>query len=70
MIRKDRYCLTCNNQYFKIDVYPFWKNKAIVDIELLHEDDPIVFPDEIRVIREVTGDRRFKNSSLAVKRPE
>ena len=69
-IRKDRYCLTCNNQYFKIDVYPFWKNKAIVDIELLHEDDPIVFPDEIRVIREVTGDRRFKNSSLAVKRPE
>ena len=69
-IRKDRYCLTCNSQYFKIDVYPFWKNKAIVDIELLHEDDPIVFPDEIRVIREVTGDRRFKNSSLAVKRPE
>ena len=69
-IRKDRYCLTCNNQYFKIDVYPFWKNKAIVDIELLHEDDPIVFPDEIRVIREVTGDRQFKNSSLAVKRPE
>ena len=22
-IRKDRYCMTYNNQYFEIDVYPF-----------------------------------------------
>ena len=69
-IRKDRYCLTYNNQYFKIDIYPFWNDKAIVDIELLHEDDPIEFPDEIHVIREVTGDRNYKNSSLARQRPE
>ena len=69
-IRKDRYCLTYNNQYFKIDVYPFWDDKAVVDIELLHEDDPIVFPDELHVIREVTGDRAYKNSSLARRRPE
>ena len=69
-IRKKRYCLTYNNQYFEIDVYPFWKDKAIAEIELHHEDDPIEFPEEIKVIREVTGDKKYKNASLARKRPE
>lgn len=32
-IRKDRYCLTDGNQYFEIDVYPFWTDKA-VDVEV------------------------------------
>ena len=27
-IRKDRYCLTSDNLYFEIDVYPFWNDKA------------------------------------------
>ncbi|MBR5420006.1 MAG: AAA family ATPase, partial [Lachnospiraceae bacterium] len=30
-IRKQRYCLTWNEQYFEIDVYPFWDDKAIVE---------------------------------------
>lgn len=36
-IRKDRYCLTYENQYFEIDVYPFWNDKAILEIELSDE---------------------------------
>lgn len=28
-IRKTRYCLIYKNQYFEIDVYPFWTDKAI-----------------------------------------
>lgn len=65
-IRKTRYCLTYENQYFEIDVYPFWNDKAIVEIELRDEGVPIVFPKELRVIREVTDDAAYKNSSLAV----
>lgn len=64
-IRKDRYCLTYKNQYFEIDVYPFWKDKAIAEIELSGEDDDIVFPDYIKIIKEVTEDLSYKNSSLA-----
>lgn len=64
-IRKTRYCLTYENQYFEIDVYPFWNDKAIVEIELRDEDVPIAFPKELRVIREVTDDAAYKNSSLA-----
>ena len=53
------------NQYFEIDVYPFWKDKAIVEIELRDENVPIVFPDMLKVIREVTDDESYKNASLA-----
>lgn len=64
-IRKDRYCLTYDNQYFEIDVYPFWKDKAIAEIELSDEKAEIRFPKQIKVIKEVTGDEAYKNSSLA-----
>jgi len=64
-IRKTRYCLTYDNQYFEIDVYPFWDHQAIVEIELNKEGDEIRFPAELKVIREVTGDDRYKNASLA-----
>ena len=64
-IRKTRYCLTYDNQYFEIDVYPFWDHQAIVEIELKDENKEIRFPAEIKVIKEVTEDEGFKNASLA-----
>ena len=64
-IRKDRYCLTYGNQYFEIDVYPFWNDKAIAEIELSNENAEIKFPKEIKVIKEVTDDDSYKNASLA-----
>ena len=64
-IRKTRYCLTFENQYFEIDVYPFWKDKAILEIELANESAEIRFPAQIKVIEEVTNDDSYKNASLA-----
>lgn len=64
-IRKTRYCLTYDSQYFEIDVYPFWNDKAIIEIELSDESQEIKFPDYIKIIKEVTDDESYKNSSLA-----
>lgn len=64
-IRKTRYCLTFKNQYFEIDVYPFWNDKAIVELELSDENTEIIFPEQIKIIKEVTDDDNYKNSSLA-----
>ncbi len=64
-IRKTRYCLTYDNQYFEIDLYPFWNDRAIVEIELKDENEEIRFPKELRILREVTGDESYKNSNLA-----
>ncbi|MBQ7371088.1 MAG: AAA family ATPase [Blautia sp.] len=64
-IRKDRYCLSCNNQYFEIDIYPFWSEQAILEIELSDEHEEIKFPENIKVIKEVTEDDNYKNYALA-----
>ncbi len=64
-IRKSRYCLVYNNQYFEIDIYPFWKDKAIMEIELNSEDQEISFPPNIEIIKEVTEDENYKNYNLA-----
>ena len=64
-IRKKRYCLTYDHQYFEIDLFPFWNDKAIVEIELNDENAEIRFPRELIVIREVTGEESYKNSTLA-----
>ena len=64
-IRKTRYCLTYENQYFEIDVYPFWDDKAIMEIELSDENAEVIFPKSITVIKEVTEDENYKNASLA-----
>lgn len=64
-IRKTRYCLTWEEQYFEIDIYPFWTDKAIVEIELTDENQPVSMPDFLRVQKEVTDDKRYSNYALA-----
>ena len=62
---KDRYCLADGNQYFEIDIYPFWNDQAILEIELSDPEEEIRFPKMLKVIREVTEDEAYKNASLA-----
>ena len=64
-IRKDRYCLADGNQYFEIDIYPFWNDQEILEIELSDPEEEIRFPKMLKVIREVTEDEAYKNASLA-----
>jgi len=53
------------NQYLEIDIYPFWNDKAILEIESCSEDEPVNIPKEIKIIKEVTADEKYKNKSLA-----
>ena len=64
-IRKTRYCLMYNNQYFEVDIYPFWTDKAIVEIELSDEKNNLIFPEYLSIIKEVTDDENYKNYNLA-----
>ena len=64
-IRKTRYCLIYSNQYLELDVYPFSKEKAILEVELNSEDQVVNLPDFIKVIKEVTDDENYKNVNLA-----
>ena len=64
-IHKERYCLSENGLYYEIDISPEWKEHAVMEIELYSEDQEIVFPEGIDVIREVTGDPAYSNHELA-----
>ncbi len=69
-MRKTRYCLTWENQYYEIDVYPFWKDRAVLEIELQQEDQEIRIPDQLNVIREITDEDAYKNAAISIKIPE
>ena len=64
-IRKTRYCLLHNNQYFEIDFYPEWEDYAIMEIELNNINQEVKPPKFIEIIKEVTNDDNYKNSNLA-----
>jgi len=64
-IRKTRYCLIYQGQYFELDIYAFWQDRAIVELEVSHVGTKVVFPEQIKVIREVTDDPEYKNAHLA-----
>ena len=69
-IHKTRYCLSENNQYFEIDIYPEWDNQAIMEIELSSENEIIKTPEFIKIIKEVTDDNDYKNYQMAKEMPK
>ena len=64
-IRKQRFCLSENGLYYNIDIYPQWKDQAMMEIELYDKEEKVTIPSGIRVIREVTGEVEYTNPYLA-----
>jgi CYTH domain-containing protein len=64
-IEKTRYRLPYCGKLLEIDVFPFWKKQAFLEIELEGEEDVFFIPDFIEVIREVTDDPVYRNHALA-----
>ena len=70
VIEKDRYCLRLNGLLYEIDVYPFWKKQAVLEIELSDEEQSFSWPENIVCLREVTDDGRYTNAALARRIPD
>ena len=64
-VRKDRHCFVHKSQYFELDVYPQWQDKAILEIELTEETQIPQLPEWVNVKQEVTTDPQYKNYNLA-----
>lgn len=69
VIRKTRWVLPWYGQDFEIDVYPFWQRQAVMEIELEDEEQAVELPPQIQILREVTDDERYLNSSLSLHIP-
>ncbi|MCM1525166.1 MAG: hypothetical protein NC120_12000 [Ruminococcus sp.] len=62
---KTRRILVYRGQRFEIDSYPFCDTLATIELELESEEQEIIFPPYLDVIKEVTGDGGYSNASLA-----
>lgn len=65
-VLKVRHVLPYEGHLLELDVYPFWKKQAVLEVELASEDETFALPPEIRVLREVTAEKAYKNAFLAL----
>lgn len=66
VIKKTRWCFLYEGQLFELDVFPFWNDRAFLEIEIRDETQPVLLPPWLRVIREVSGDPRYTNAALSL----
>lgn len=66
-LKKTRYIIKMNNLKYEIDIYPFWTQTAIMEVELKNEKQKFDIPKFINVIGEVTNNLDYSNHSLAKK---
>lgn len=69
-IEKVRYRYPYEGKLLEIDVFPFWKKQAFLEIELEREDEEFSVPSFLEIIKEVTSDKRYRNFALSKQIPD
>lgn len=68
-VEKTRFVFKWHDQVFELDLFKgHLKGLAILEIELEDKDDKVELPHFLKVVKEVTKDKRFNNFSLADKK--
>ena len=62
---KTRWCVPFAGHTLEIDRFPFWSDRALLEVELGEEGESVTLPPWLEVLREVTEDGRYTNRSLA-----
>ncbi len=69
-IRKTRHAFFYLGQQFEIDVYPEWERTAIMETELASREVRVQFPEFLKILRDVTGDKRYSNAGMSREFPK
>ena len=67
---KTRHTFLYEGQIFEIDIYPQWKNTAIMETELKDREERAKIPEFIEILREVTGIKEYSNASMSMSFPK
>ncbi len=67
LLSKRRYLILSAGKYFELDVFPFWQDIALLEIELKDEKEPFEIPPFVNVIKDVSADKSYRNSVIAQK---
>lgn len=65
-VSKTRVCFNYKEQLFELDLYPFSDKSAILELELRSPEQEIFFPENVKIIKEVTGIGEYSNTELAI----
>ena len=65
MLYKRRYLILYREKCFELDIFPFWQDQALLEIELKSETEDFELPPFLHVIKEVTFDKHYRNSVLS-----
>ena len=65
LLHKSRYTIPFDGHLFQLDLYRFWQDRALVKLELNEENAELRLPPQLKLIREVTGEREYKDYTLA-----
>lgn len=66
-VKKSRYLVPFCGNTFELDDFGSDKKHALMEIELQSETDTFILPDFITVVREVTDEKDYRNSTIAKK---
>ena len=64
-VEKTRYTFFYEGYTCEVDVFPFWNDKAFLEIEVESEKVTPPIPPFINVIKDVSTDKNYRNSVLA-----
>ncbi len=67
---KTRWRIPYDGKCVEVDVYPFWNDRAVAEVELSDEAEPVRLPPALTLIREVTPEKWYRNTVLAMISPE
>ena len=64
-LNKTRYRIPYQGHVLEFDIYPFWQDRAVMEIELESENEGAAIPEYVHIIRDVSADPAYKNRALA-----
>ena len=64
-IAKTRHCFLYDNQYYELDVFDFNDEIGLLEIELNSIEQEVSLPPFVKIIKEVTNDKKYKNKEIA-----
>lgn len=64
-IEKTRFTFSFEGYTCEVDVFPFWNTQAFLEIEVESESITPPIPDFIKIIKDVSKDKNYRNSALS-----
>ena len=64
-LHKTRHTFTFGAHTFEVDMYPFWREHAVMEVEFSREDEEFPLPPFIKIVKEVSGIKGYSNFAMA-----